>query len=215
MAVVVPADRRAVVQRLPRLMVGLVLCGLGIALMVDADLGLSPWDVLHQGISVRTGIPIGTVGILVGIPVLLAWVPLKERLGVGTLLNVVTIGVTIDVVLAVLPDDPALPLRWAYLLVGAFLLGPGGGLYIGVGLGAGPRDGLMTALAARGFSIRRVRTAMELTVLVLGWLLGGSVGVGTVLFAVTIGPNIHYWLERLTLPGVRSPSSEEGGLEVE
>ena len=196
-------------------MAGLVLCGVGIALMVDANLGLSPWDVLHQGISERTGIPIGTVGILVGIPVLLAWVPLKERLGVGTLLNVVTIGLTIDAMLAVLPDDPATPLRWAYLLVGAVLLGPGGGLYIGVGLGAGPRDGLMTALAARGFSIRRVRTGMELTVLVLGWLLGGSVGIGTVLFAVTIGPNIHYWLERLTLPGVHALSADEGALEVE
>ena len=199
MAVFATAPARTTVKRLPRLVAGLVLCGVGIALMIDANLGLAPWDVLHQGISKRTGVPIGTVGILVGFAVLLLWLPLKERYGVGTVVNVVLIGLTVDVVLPLLPDDPAIGLRWAFLLVGAALLGPGGGLYIGVGLGAGPRDGLMTSLAERGWSIRLVRTVMELTVLVLGWLLGGSVGIGTVLFAVTIGPNVHWCLERMSL----------------
>ena len=190
---------REVRRRLPRLLMGLVLCGVGIALMVSADLGLAPWDVLHQGLSERTGIPIGTVGILVGFVVLLAWIPLGERYGVGTLLNVLTIGLTIDLALLVLPDDLSGVPRVAALLVGTFLFGPGSGLYIGVGLGAGPRDGLMTSLAARGWSIRLVRTVMEVTVLVVGFVLGGSVGLGTILFALTIGPNVHFFLDRLSL----------------
>ncbi len=184
---------------MPRLLAGLVLCGLGIALMVAADLGLSPWDVLHQGISERTGIPIGTVGILVGLVVLLAWIPLGERLGIGTLANVVLIGATIDLALLVLPDELTGAPRVGALLVGAFLFGPGSGLYLGVRLGPGPRDGLMTALAARGWSIRRVRTVLEVSVLAVGFALGGSVGVGTVLFALTIGPNVHFFLDRLSL----------------
>ena len=186
-------------RRLPRLVLGLVLCGLGIALMVQADLGLGPWDVLHQGISDRTGIPIGTVGILVGFVVLLGWVPLKERLGIGTVLNVIIIGLVIDLTLWWLPDFDGLPLRLAALAVGTFLFGPGSGFYIGARLGAGPRDGLMTGLADRGHSVRVVRTVMELAVLAIGFLLGGSVGLGTLAFALTIGPNVHYWLERLSL----------------
>lgn len=186
-------------RRLPRLILGLFLCGLGVALMVGANLGLAPWDVLHQGLSERTGIPIGTVGIVVGALVLLAWVPLGERVGVGTICNVVLIGVTIDATLLVLPDDPAMPMRVAFLLIGAFLFGPGSGYYIGVRLGTGPRDGVMTALAARGHSVRVARTAIEVTVLVAGFALGGSVGVGTVVFALTIGPNVHFFLDRLSL----------------
>jgi uncharacterized membrane protein YczE len=214
MSMFVTASPRATIQRIPRLLLGLVLCGVGIALMIGADLGLAPWDVLHQGISRRTDIPIGTVGILVGFLVLLTWLPLRERYGVGTVINVVTIGLTIDVVLPLLPEHPSTLVQWAFLLGGAFLLGPGGGLYIGVGLGAGPRDGLMTSLAARGWSIRRVRTAMELVVLALGFLLGGSVGIGTLLFAVTIGPNVHYFLERLALEPI-SQIHPEPVLEVE
>ena len=186
-------------RRLPRLVLGLVLCGLGIALMVQADLGLGPGDVLHQGISDRTGIPIGTVGILVGFVVLLGWVPLRERLGIGTILNVIIIGVVIDLTLWLLPDLHGLPLRLAVMLVGAFLFGPGSGFYIGARLGAGPRDGLMTGLAARGWTVRTVRTLMELVVLAVGFLLGGSVGLGTIVFALTIGPNVHFWLERLSM----------------
>jgi len=181
------------------LVFGLLLCGTGVALMIDADLGLAPWDVLHQGISIHTGIPIGTVAILVGFAVLLLWLPLHERYGLGTVLNVLIIGTTIDVLLAVLPDHPPMGVRVAFLVVGTFLFGPGSGFYIGAGMGPGPRDGLMTAIAARGHSVRVVRTILEVSVLTIGFLLGGSVGVGTLLFALTIGPNVHYWLDRLTL----------------
>jgi uncharacterized membrane protein YczE len=181
------------------LVFGLLLCGTGVALMIDADLGLAPWDVLHQGISIHTGIPIGTVAILVGFAVLLLWLPLHERYGLGTVLNVLIIGTTIDVLLAVLPDHPPMGVRVTFLVVGTFLFGPGSGFYIGAGMGPGPRDGLMTAIAARGHSVRVVRTILELSVLTIGFLLGGSVGIGTLLFALTIGPNVHYWLDRLTL----------------
>jgi len=167
--------------------------------MIVADLGLSPWDVLHQGIAIHTSLGIGTVAIIVGFVVLLMWVPLKEHLGLGTLFNVLLIGLTINVLLAMLPDDLPVVVRIAFLFVGTFLFGPGSGLYIGVGMGPGPRDGLMTALAARGYSVRVVRTVLEVSVLVAGFVLGGSVGVGTLLFAFTIGPNVHFWLERLSL----------------
>ena len=186
-------------RRLTRWVFGLLLCGTGVALMIDADLGLAPWDVLHQGISIHTGIPIGTVAILVGVVVLLAWLPLHQRYGVGTVLNVLIIGTTIDVLLVVLPEHPPMGVRVAFLLVGTFLFGPGSGFYIGAGMGPGPRDGLMTAIAARGHSVRVVRTTLELSVLTVGFLLGGSVGIGTLLFALTIGPNVHYWLDRLSL----------------
>lgn len=167
--------------------------------MIDADLGLAPWDVLHQGIAKHTSLGIGTVAIIVGFVVLLLWLPLRQRYGIGTLCNVVLIGLTIDVLLGVLPEHPPTGVRVAFLLVGTFLFGPGSGFYIGVGMGAGPRDGLMTALAARGYSVRVVRTVLEVSVLVIGFALGGSVGIGTLLFAFTIGPNVHFWLERLSL----------------
>jgi uncharacterized membrane protein YczE len=181
------------------LIAGLVICGVGISLMIAADLGLAPWDVLHQGISNHTGIPIGTVSILVGLVLLLGWVPLHERYGVGTLCNVVVIGLVIDVMLPLLPDDAPMGVRIVMLVIGAFLFGPGSGFYIGVRLGAGPRDGLMTAVAARGYPVWLVRTVLEATVLAIGFALGGSAGIGTVLFAATIGPNVHFWLDRLSL----------------
>lgn len=186
-------------RRLVRLVFGLLLCGTGVALMIDADLGLAPWDVLHQGIAKHANLDIGTVAIIVGFVVLLLWLPLKERYGVGTLCNVVLIGLTINVLLDVLPEHPPMGVRVAFLVGGTFLFGPGSGFYIGAGMGPGPRDGLMTALAARGYSVRVVRTVLEVSVLVIGFVLGGSVGAGTVLFAFTIGPNVHFWLERLSL----------------
>lgn len=184
--------------RLARLLVGLVLCGLGIAFMVAADLGLGPWDVLHQGISRLSGIPIGRVGIYVGGVVLLLWLPLPERPGIGTVLNVLVIGLVIDAVLLVLTTPDSMLLRVLLLCSGPVLFGIGSGYYIGARLGPGPRDGVMTGLARqRGWPVGRVRTGIELTVLAAGWLLGGTAGVGTVLFAVTVGPLVGFFLPRL------------------
>jgi uncharacterized membrane protein YczE len=202
-------------RRVPRLVAGLTLCGLGIAFMVAADLGLAPWSVLDQGISEHTGIPIGTVSIIVGALVLLAWLPLRERPGLGTVLNAVLIGTIIDLALLVLDTPGSLAGRLAYLALGVFLWGPGTGFYIGASLGPGPRDGLMTGLAARGVgSIRVVRTGIELTALATGWLLGGSVGLGTVAFAVTIGPLVQFFLPRLAV-GDRPPAGADIEVEVD
>jgi uncharacterized membrane protein YczE len=191
-------------------MFGLVVVGLGFALMVESNLGLGPWEVLHQGISNRIGIPIGTVGIFVGLVVLAAWIPLRQRLGVGTVLNVVTIGIVIDLTMLVIPDLDSLYLRWPALFGGLLLVGVGGGLYIGAGLGPGPRDGLMTGMAARSwFSIRTARTLLEVTALIGGWLLGGTVGIGTLLFAGGIGPLVQIFLGKLAIgdPGQSSPAA--------
>jgi len=186
---------------LPRLFLGLVLFGLGLALMVVADLGLAPWEVLHQGISRQTGVPIGTVGILTGIVVLVLWIPLRERIGLGTVANVIVIGIVIDLTLLMLPAQiDGLVLRWAALAGGLLLVAAGSGFYIGVGLGPGPRDGLMTGIARRGNSIRVVRGGIEISVLVAGWLLGGTVGIGTVIFAFGIGPLVQFALGRLSVP---------------
>lgn len=185
--------------------------GTGIAVMVLAGLGLGPWDVLHQGLSARTGVPIGTVGIIVGVGVLALWVPLRQRVGVGTVLNTILIGVTIDVVLAVVPDFEPLWLRCVGMLVGVVLYAGGSGIYIGAGLGPGPRDGLMTGLARRGASIRLVRTGLELTVLALGFSLGGTVGVGTVVLALSVGPLVQVFLGWFTIPSLVPGAEPCGG----
>jgi len=190
-------------RRVPRLLGGLVLFGVGIALMVRADLGLAPWDVLHQGVAERTGVPIGTVTILTGMGVLLLWIPIRERLGLGTLLNVLVIGLVVDLTLTVVAAPASMVARTAFLALGVFVFGPGSGLYIGAGLGPGPRDGLMTGLARRGRSIRVVRTGIELTALAVGAALGGGVGIGTLVFAVTVGPNVHWHLDKMTMPDAR------------
>lgn len=207
-----PSSLTDVRRRLPRLLLGLTLCGLGIATMVAAGLGLGPWDVLHQGLSNMTDIPIGTVGIGVGVLVLLGWLPLRERPGIGTVLNVLVIGVVIDVTLLWLQTPAAAWQRWAYMLAGPLLFGIGSGFYLGTGLGSGPRDGLMTGIARRGIPVGAARAAIEVSVLLLGWLLGGTVGVGTLVFAAAIGPIVHVALPRLkmreippaTPPGIRS-----------
>lgn len=190
-------------RRLPRLLGGLVLFGVGIALMVRADLGLGPWDVLHQGLSERTDLAIGTVTILVGLVVLLLWLPIRQRLGLGTVLNVLLIGLVADATLEVLDAPEPMWARVLFLLAGVFVFGPGSGLYIGAGLGPGPRDGLMTGLARDGRSVRVVRTGIELAVLAAGAALGGTVGVGTLLFALSVGPNVHWFLDRMTMPDPR------------
>ncbi|HWJ97799.1 MAG TPA: YitT family protein [Acidimicrobiales bacterium] len=200
-------------RRLVPLIVGLVLCGVAFGCIVKADLGLDPWDVLHQGISDRTGIPIGTVSVLVSLVVILGWIPLRQRLGLGTVLNALLIGMTMDVVIPRLPHPGSAVQQWGLLVAGLAIAGPGIGMYIGARLGPGPRDGIMTGLAERGPSIRLVRTGIELTALAAGWLLGGDVGIGTVLFALTVGPNAQFWLGRLDLgfpPGFEPVAHADG-----
>jgi uncharacterized membrane protein YczE len=185
------------------LLVGLLGCGAGVASMVRAGLGLGPWEVLHQGIAGRTGLTIGTISILVAFVVLLGWIPLRQALGIGTISNAILIGLTTNTVLGILEPPAHLAARIALLLVGILLLGAGSGLYIGAGLGPGPRDGLMTGISARSggrLSIRLVRTAIELTALAGGWALGGTVGIGTLLFALSIGPLVQFFLDKLSVP---------------
>jgi uncharacterized membrane protein YczE len=178
-------------RRLVQLYLGLVLYGFSTSLLVLSGLGLAPWDVFHQGLAKHSNLAIGTWSIIVGLAVLLLWIPLRERPGVGTVSNVVFIGGTMDVVLAHISPPHELAWRIVCLVVGVFLNGVATGAYIGAGLGPGPRDGLMTGLARRGHSIRVVRTSLEVSVVVIGWLLGGTVGVGTVLYALSIGPLAH------------------------
>jgi uncharacterized membrane protein YczE len=188
------------VRRLTQLYAGLLLYGASMALQIRAGLGLDPWDVLHQGIAQRTGLSFGTVVIVVGATVLLAWIPLRQRPGFGTVSNVIVIGLAVDAALARLPDAGSLPVAVAMLVAGVGLNGLAGAAYIGAGLGPGPRDGLMTGLVRRtGRSVRLVRTTIELTVLAAGAALGGTVGVGTVVYALGIGPIVHTLLPPLTV----------------
>ena len=195
-------------RRLVQLYLGLVLYGFSASLLVLSGLGLNPWDVFHQGLARHSGLAIGTWSILVGLVVLLLWIPLRQRPGIGTVSNVVFIGGTMDVVLSQLSPPHALPLRIVCLVAGVVLNGVATGAYIGAGLGPGPRDGLMTGLAARGHSIRVVRTALEVTVLITGWLLGATVGVGTLLYAVSIGPLAHMFVPLFARGPVAEPVLE-------
>jgi uncharacterized membrane protein YczE len=196
--------------RLAQLYGGLILYGISSSLLVLANLGLDPWDVFHQGLSRTFGLAIGTWAIIVGVVVLLLWIPLRQRPGIGTVSNVVLVGLTMNVVLGHVDAPHSMAARIGCLVLGVFLNGVATGAYIGAGLGPGPRDGLMTGLAARGHSIRVVRTGMELTVLVTGWLLGGTVGVGTVVYALCIGPLAHVFIP-LFSHGRPAP---EGALEA-
>ena len=189
-------------RRLPRLLLGLVTCGIGLAFIIRADLGLDSWDVLHQGLSEQTGISIGLVTIVVGFALFAISLPLGEQIGLGTLLNVLLIGTTIDLTLWVLDEPSSAAVQWLFLLGGTVAFAVGSGFYIGAGLGPGPRDSVMTSLARRGLRIGSVRTGIEVMVLILGWLLGGSVGVGTLVFALTIGPLVAFFLPRLSLAPV-------------
>jgi uncharacterized membrane protein YczE len=194
--------------RVVRCTAGLVLFGLGISLMVRAGLGVPPWDVFHQGVSELTGLPMGTVIILTGVAILLAWIPLHQRVGVGTVLNAVVIGLTVDVALPLLPEAPGVLVGAAFLAGGLAAVAIGSGLYIGAGLGAGPRDGLMLGLAQRGLSLRTARTGLEVGVLLVGWALGGTVGIGTLVFAVAIGPMVHVAVPHLQVrPPELAPAS--------
>ncbi len=186
-------------RRLVQLLAGLVLYGASDGLLLLSGLGVDPWDVLHQGLSRRIGLAVGTWAIVVGAVVLLLWIPLRQRPGLGTLANVVVIGLVINLVLATVPAPHGVALQLVTMLGGVGLNGVATGAYIGAGLGPGPRDGLMTGLAGRAGSIRLVRTAIEAVVLVCGWLLGGTVGLGTVVYALCIGPLAQLFLPMLTV----------------
>lgn len=202
-----------VLRRLSQLVFGLVACGVGVAAMVLAELGLSPWDVLHEGVSDHTGMGIGTANVVVAVLVLGAWVPLRQRPGIGTVCNALLIGTVADLVLAVTEPPAAAVARWVLVVGGVALFGVGAALYIGAGLGPGPRDGLMTGLHDRtGRSIASVRTAIELTALLGGLALGGTIGAGTLLFAFGIGPVVQASLPRFTLPP-RAPTAAIPALE--
>lgn len=189
------------VRRLTQLYAGLVLYGASLALQIRAGLGLDPWDVFHQGVSEKTGLSFGTVVIVVGALVLLAWIPLRQRPGLGTVSNVVVVGLAVDAALVVVPEAGSFAAGLTMLLSGIGLNALAGAAYIGAGLGPGPRDGLMTGLMRiTGRSVRIVRTSLEVAVLVIGFALGGTVGLGTVLYALSIGPLLHVLLPPLTLP---------------
>jgi uncharacterized membrane protein YczE len=177
------------------LLIGLSGYGFSMAVMVRAGLGLDPWDVFHQGLTVHTPMTIGIASGVVGVAVLLAWIPLRNRPGTGTVANVLVIAVTVDAGLWLMPTPTSLPVRIAMMIGAVVLNAVSTVLYVGAGLGPGPRDGLMTGLVARtGLSVRLVRTSIEATVLAVGWLLGGTVGVGTVLYAFGIGPLVQMFL---------------------
>jgi len=199
--VTVPTGRE-LRRRLPQLLVGIPVLGVGIPLTLQARLGVSPYDVLHQGIAAKVGSSVGTVVILVGLVILLFWIPLRQRPGLGTVVNTLTVGLVIDLALHVVPEPDRLAARIPLLVVGILVTGLGMGLYIGAGLGPGPRDGLMTGLAAKGFPLWAVRTVLELAALAAGWFLGGNVGVGTLAFAFSIGPLGHFFLAHRHLENV-------------
>jgi len=201
----VPPDRR--LRRGAQLLSGLVLYGVTAAMLVLAGLGLDPWDVLHQGLSRTLGLGIGTWAIIVSLVVLLGWLPLRQRPGVGTLANAVIVGAVIDLMLALVHPPHALWARVALLACGVAGNGIATGFYIGAGLGPGPRDGLSTGIAARGRSMRIVRTAVEATVLLSGFLLGGTVGIGTLLYALAIGPITHHTIPALAIRANPSPAA--------
>lgn len=185
-------------RRVLQLLIGLVLYGAGCALTVEAGLGVDPWTVFAQGLSVHTGIGIGWITNLIGFFVLLLWIPLRQKPGVGTVANILIVGTSMQLVIGVVPPVSGIVAQAGVLLAGILLVAVASGLYIGARFGPGPRDGLMTGMNARlGWPIWVCRAAVEVSVLAVGWLLGGTVGIGTVLFAVLIGPLVHIALPLL------------------
>jgi uncharacterized membrane protein YczE len=194
-----------VTRRLLQLLAGLLLLGASLAMLLRAGLGLAPWDVLHQGLARLTGTSVGTMVIAVSFLVLLTWIPLRQRPGIGTIANALLVGVALDLTMLVLDDASSWFWRVALLVLGVLVNGLATALYIGALLGPGPRDGLMTGLVRRtGRSVRLIRTVIEVGVLAVGWLLGGTVGIGTVVFALAIGPIVHALLPLVTVGSPRS-----------
>jgi uncharacterized membrane protein YczE len=202
------STQRRLARRLTQLYVGLALYGASSALLVRSGLGLEPWNVLHQGLAERTGLSIGVVLTIVGAAVLLAWIPLRQRPGLGTISNVLVIGMAMDATLALVPDAHGWALRVSLVVAGIVLNGAATGLYIAARFGPGPRDGLMTGLhQLTGISIRLVRTGIELTVVATGFALGGTVGIGTLLYAVAIGPLAQLFLRVFAVPSASGGST--------
>jgi uncharacterized membrane protein YczE len=199
------ALRGSLGRRLFNLYLGLVLFGVSSAMILASGFGLGPWDVFHQGLSEQLDISLGWAVIGVGLAVLLLWIPLRQHPGLGTISNAIVIGLVIDGSLTFLGEPDSMAARAGLLAAGVVCNGVATGLYIGAGLGPGPRDGLMTGMAARGHSIRVVRTAIELSVLTIGWTLGGTVGVGTIVYALSIGPLAHFFIPLLAVSGRPGP----------
>jgi uncharacterized membrane protein YczE len=175
-----------------QLVFGLIVFGFGIALMLQSGLGVPPWDVLHQGLAERFGLTVGIWSIIVSVFVLVLWIPIREPYGIGTLLNALIIGLAIDGFALIVPIPDAMAWRIVLLVAGIVIIGFASGLYIGAKLGPGPRDGLMTGIAKYGYSVRLTRTIIEIVVLAIGWMLGGTFGVGTIAFALFIGPIVQF-----------------------
>jgi uncharacterized membrane protein YczE len=197
-----PWDRP--LERTTRLLAGLAMYGLGLALLVKADLGLDPWTVFAQGVSRHTGLSLGEVTVLSSVLVLILWIPLRQRPGVGTIANALLVGPVLDLGVGIIPTPHEIALRVVFLLAALGGIAIATGLYVGAGWGPGPRDGLMTGLAAHGVPVAVGRTGIELTVLIVGWSLGGTVGIGTALYAASIGPMVSGTLPRLRVPATRS-----------
>jgi len=191
-----------ITRRVALLLIGLALYGVSLAMFVIADLGLAPWDVFHQGLADQLGLSIGTVIVGTSFVVLAMWIPLRERPGIGTLANALLVGLGVDVSLYLLPDEIGnLTIRWSVMLVAVVLNGVATGMYIGAGMGSGPRDGLMTGIARRGYSIRVVRTGLEILVFGIGIVLGGTFGIGTLAYLFGIGPLAHITIPYFTRIG--------------
>ena len=186
-------------RRLVRCLVGLALFAIGISLQMNANIGAPPWDVFHQGVAKQTEISIGRIIVMTGFALLLLWIPLKQKPGLGTILNALEIGLVADIALEIIPEPNNMFIRIIMVVVGIVTVAIGTGLYIGSALGPGPRDGLMTGLAKRGIPIRIGRTAIEVTVLIIGRILGGQVGIATFAFAFGVGPLVHFFLPRLAV----------------
>lgn len=198
-AVFIPVGGKNLSRRLFQLLAGLVLFGLGIAMMLQSGLGLPPWDVLHQGLAEELGLSVGVWSIIISFVVLLAWLPLRERYGIGTVLNALIIGAVLDLGTLVLPQPENIWWDVVMVTAGIVLIGLASGMYIGANLGPGPRDGLMTAVARRGPSIRVTRWGLEIAVLITGILLGGTFGPGTIAFALLMGPIVQFFLPRWSI----------------
>lgn len=196
---------RQTLLRLPQCVAGVVLAGIAFALMIRSGVGLGPWEVLADGIHRHIHVAIGTAAILVALLALAVWLPLRQRPGIGTLVTVFLFGVTTNLVLPVVPHPASTVIAYVYLIIAIGLWGFAIALYISAGLGPGPRDGIMTALVRRGHSVRTARTAVEVIVLVAGVILGGKAGPGTVIYALGIGPCIHYSLDVLENSRFRQP----------